>query len=264
MAENKKIVSIEDKIPELKRYRKKKLIRHLTILVGFFAVLILVTLYFLSPFSKVNEIYVSGNRQLTENEVRQVTGLDNTDFIVTVNNQKIKNKLEKQELIKKATVEKKGLQNLKINISEYQTVGYVEKKGMYYDILESGKILNDNAQKFPIGNRALYVGFKNDETLHDMVEQINQLPEEVARAISEIHLEPKKSDAEHVMLYMNDGNQVSATIPTFAEKMSFYPSLVAQLQEGQKGVINLEVGSYFESYYKQNEDVKAAEEKKKQ
>ncbi|WP_088809575.1 MULTISPECIES: cell division protein FtsQ/DivIB [Listeria] len=262
MTDNKKIISIENKIPELKRYRKKKLIRHLAILVGFFAVLILITLYFLSPFSKVDQIYVSGNRQLTENEIRQASGVDSSDFVIAVNNSKVEKQLEKQELIKKAVVEKDGLRNLKLKITEYKTVGYMEKDGMYYDILENGKILNDNAQKFPIGNRALYVGFKNGTVLKDMVEQMNQLPEEVIRAISEVHLDPKKSDAEHIVLYMNDGNQVSATIPTFAEKMSYYPSIVAQLQEGQKGVINLEVGAYFESYYKQNEAKKSEEQKK--
>ncbi|EJI6715341.1 cell division protein FtsQ/DivIB, partial [Listeria innocua] len=39
MAENKRVVSIENRIPELKKYRKKKLIRHLAILIGIFAIL---------------------------------------------------------------------------------------------------------------------------------------------------------------------------------------------------------------------------------
>jgi len=47
---------------------------------------------------------------------------------------------------------------------------------------------------------------------------------------------------------MNDGNEVSATIRTFAKKMSHYPSIIGQLDPNQKGIINLEVGSFFKSY----------------
>ena len=50
------------------------------------------------------------------------------------------------------------------------------------------------------------------------------------------------------ILYMNDGNEVSATIRTFAEKMVHYPAIVSQLEPYQRGVINLEVGSYFKAF----------------
>ncbi|WP_337999011.1 hypothetical protein [Bacillus methanolicus] len=47
---------------------------------------------------------------------------------------------------------------------------------------------------------------------------------------------------------MNDGFEVNATLRGFAEKMAHYPSIVSQLDPDKKGVIDLEVGSYFKAY----------------
>ncbi|MBC1884219.1 cell division protein FtsQ/DivIB [Listeria seeligeri] len=262
MAENRRVVSIENRIPELKKYRKKKLIRHLAILIGIFAILILITLYFLSPLSKLDEIGVSGNKQLTENEVRKESGLSIGEFVLGISNSKTEDTLEKNTLIKKATVSKEGLNNVQINITEFKTIGYQENDGKYYDVLESGVLLTDQPRQFPIGNDLLFQNFKNGKILKNMVDQINQLPNDVVSSISEVIYSPTKSDNNHIELYMNDGNKVSATISTFAEKMQHYPSIVAQLSKGQKGVIDIEVGSYFQSYYQQNAEKKAAEEKK--
>ncbi|EUJ32079.1 cell division protein FtsQ [Listeria floridensis FSL S10-1187] len=261
MAKNKKVVSIENRIPELKKYRKKKLVRQLVLLIGFFTLLILITLYFLSPLSKVGTIYVTGNRELTEQEVRTASGIEKGDYVIAINNRNTVSEIKKNPLIKKATVTKRGFNEIEISITEYKTIGYEPKNGFYYDILENGKLLTDSSRKFPIGNRVLFVRFKNGELLTKMVKEWQKLPSEVQSAVSEIHLEPKKSDPEHLLLYMNDGNQVSATIESFSEKMIYYPSIAAQLNPGQKGVIDLEVGAYFESYYKQNQSEKANKKK---
>lgn len=47
---------------------------------------------------------------------------------------------------------------------------------------------------------------------------------------------------------MNDGNQVIASIDTFAEKMQYYPSIVSKMN--YTGVVDLEVGAYSYPYGK--------------
>ncbi|EDO0827625.1 cell division protein FtsQ/DivIB [Listeria monocytogenes] len=264
MAENKRVISIENRIPELKKYRKKKLVRHLAILIGIFVILIAITLYFLSPLSKLDKIAVSGNKQLTENEVRKESGLEVGEFVLGIRNGKTEDRLKKNTLIKDATVSKEGLNDVQINITEFKTIGYQQQGGKYYDVLESGIMLTDQPRQFPIGNDLLFQNFKNGKTLEKMVAQINKLPKDVVSSISEVIYSPTKSDQNHIELYMNDGNQVSADISTFAEKMQHYPAIVAQLAKGQKGVIDIEVGSYFQSYYQQNAEKKAAEEAAKE
>ena len=50
----------------------------------------------------------------------------------------------------------------------------------------------------------------------------------------------------HISLFMNDGNEVSATITNICRKngLIILP-LLRQLDPNQKGIINLEVGSLF-------------------
>ncbi|MBC1887208.1 cell division protein FtsQ/DivIB [Listeria booriae] len=257
---NKKIVSIESRIPELKKYRKKKLVRHMSIIISIFVLLILITLYFLSPLSKVQRIYVDGNKQVDEQTVLKEGDLNLDEFVFGLRKSKSADALEQNPLIKKATVELQGLNTLRVHVTENKTIGYQEKDGKYYDVLETGKLLTTQPKEFPIGNNPIFSNFKNGTVLKDMVSQLMDLPEGVLLSISEIHFAPTKSDDEHIKLYMNDGNEVSATINTFAEKMSHYPSIVAQLKTDQKGIIDLEIGSYFRTYLKDKEE-KAASKK---
>jgi cell division protein FtsQ len=47
---------------------------------------------------------------------------------------------------------------------------------------------------------------------------------------------------------MNDGFEVRATLRTFSDKMVHYPSIISQLDPNKKGIIDLEVGSFFKAY----------------
>ncbi|EUJ36194.1 cell division protein FtsQ [Listeria weihenstephanensis FSL R9-0317] len=234
----------------------------MSILISVFLVLILITLYFLSPISKVQRVYVDGNHQVDEETILKEGDLALGTFVFGFNKSKSATSLEENPLIKKATIHLEGFNTLRVNITENQTIGYQEKDGQYFDILETGKLLTTQPKQFPIGNNPLFSGFKNGAVLKDMVSQLKQLPEGVLLSISEVHFAPTKSDDEHIRLYMNDGNEVSATIATFAEKMAHYPSIVAQLKEDQKGIIDLEIGSYFRTYLKDKEEQAALNKKK--
>lgn len=256
MAENRRVISMESRVPELKKYRRKKLLRHLTILVSFFALLILITVYFLSPLSKLSVIYVEGNKQLTEQDVKDQSDLEIGEYIFAINKKQVATHLKKNKLVKKATVTQQGLNRIQLHIEEYQTIGYEQKGGSYYDILENGILLKNQSRKFPIGNSLLFKNFQNGPLLKSLIKEVGKLPDDVRESISEIIYEPTKTDKKHIHLFMNDGNQVQATIYSFADKMKHYPQIVSQLQEGQKGTIDLEVGTIFESYYQQNKQKK--------
>ncbi|KHF28559.1 Cell division protein DivIB [Anoxybacillus sp. BCO1] len=81
-----------------------------------------------------------------------------------------------------------------------------------------------------------------------MAAQLAHTPSSILNLISEIHYTPSPSDRRHITVYMNDGIEVSATIDRFAEKIVHYPSIVSQLQPGIKGVLHLEMSTYFKPY----------------
>jgi cell division protein FtsQ len=81
-----------------------------------------------------------------------------------------------------------------------------------------------------------------------MVKELAKLKGEVLSMISQIESVPSKADPYRIRLFMNDGFEIRAVIPSFAEKMNYYPSIIAQIGESEKGVIDIEVGSFFQTY----------------
>ena len=76
------------------------------------------------------------------------------------------------------------------------------------------------------------------------------MEKDVYHLISEIIL---RDDAEHgtdLTVYMDDGYEVRAIISTFAEQMAYYPEITAQLLDYEKGVIDMEVGTFFTPFSK--------------
>ncbi|KIY20707.1 MULTISPECIES: cell division protein FtsQ/DivIB [Mesobacillus] len=246
--EKRKIVSLEDRIPKLKLERRKKANRRLTMLLALFFLLIAGIIYFQSPLSKVKEITVSGNHSYTFDQMVERTGLSLETNIWKINKGEVEKKLESIAEIKNATVHVKLPNTVEIKIEENDRLAYISKGKSFYPVLENGHILGEKQMdEIPV-NAPILIGFNEGEVLDEMLASLEKLPEEVINSISEIHSKPEKTDQYLIRLYMNDGFEVNATLRTFSEKMTHYPSIVSQLDPNKKGVIDLEVGSYFKAY----------------
>ena len=248
MDKKKNVVSIEDRIPKLKQQRRKKANRRLIFLLLLFFIFIACILYFQSPLSHVQSIKVLGNNVYSDKDIVSSAKVSSDTNIWKVENNEIEKKLEQLPEIRTAEVKKQFPNTVVINVNELKRIAYISVENDYVPVLENGKVLeNHQSTNIPL-NAPILFGFTEDKSLKEMIKAIEQLPEEVLNAISEIHYDPIQSDEFHISLYMNDGNEVSATITTFAEKMVHYSSIVSQLLPNQKGIINLEVGSYFKAY----------------
>lgn len=246
--ENGKIVSIEDRIPKLKQQRKKKANRRLITLLFIFFLLIAFIIYFQSPLSQVKQVKVYGNRAYSAKEITKAADITEETNIWKVKGKTVAGKLMELPEIKQADVQLKWPNTVTIEIEEFKRIAYISKGKQFLPVLENGEVLDEKkTSALPLNAPVLY-SFSEGEKLKEMIANLEKLPPEVLNSISEIHHTPKKTDAYHISLFMNDGNEVSATIKTFAEKMSHYPSIVSQLAPGQKGMINLEVGTYFKAY----------------
>jgi len=103
-------------------------------------------------------------------------------------------------------------------------------------------------------NAPILFHFSEGAVLEELVSELGKIPEEIINSISEIHHTPKKTDQFHISLFMNDGFEVSATLRSFSEKMVHYPSIISQIDPDKKGIIDLEVGSYFKAYETEAEE----------
>ncbi|MDY0405960.1 FtsQ-type POTRA domain-containing protein [Virgibacillus sp. 179-BFC.A HS] len=244
----KNIVSIEDRIPKLKQARKKKANRRMISYLCIFFCLISIIVYLQSPLSRVKNISINGNSFLSEQEILRQSTLTNDTNIWSVHPKDIAKKLEKNLIVKRATVKRKFPRTVQINVTEHQMVGYVSEKNRYIPILDNGSILKNRAKSTNNGSAPTLEGFTETGYLEEMTKQLQKLPNEIFDLISEIHWAPTKKDESKIKLYMNDGNIVLGRINNFSKNMQIYPSIVAQLDPKKKGIVHIGVGAYFEEF----------------
>ncbi|KAB7707974.1 FtsQ-type POTRA domain-containing protein [Bacillus aerolatus] len=246
--EKEKIVSIEERIPKLKKLRKRKTNRRLIFIISLFFLLVLAIVYFQSSLSKVQSIDVEGNELTSKADIIAQSGIEKGGSVWKMGLKQVEKKLERDPKIQQADVSLVFPNKLNISVEEQQKLAYLAKGKKLYPVLNNGTVLNKAADGTPEQLPILY-DFKAGKELDQMMDSLEQLPGEIVNSISEIYYAPKKTDRLHIQLFMNDGFEVSATLKTFSEKMIYYPAIVSQLDPDIKGVIDLEVGSYFRAYH---------------
>jgi|GEM_PF-151293 len=245
--EERKVVSIEDRIPKLKQTRRKKANRRLILYLMILFLLIAVVIYLQSPLSNVGNIEVQGERHVTADEIKELANITTETNYWKVDTDSIKNNVESHKEIKSVNVNRDFPNTVQIQVEEAERIGYVQTNGEFSAILENGTKL-EAASSLPGGDAPILAGFSKQTYLEEMSKQLKELPQSVTNLISEIHWEPKEDNPYQIRLYMNDGFQVLASIRNFSNKMTIYPSIVAQLEEGAEGIIHIDVGAYFEEY----------------
>ncbi|HLS35871.1 MAG TPA: FtsQ-type POTRA domain-containing protein [Bacillota bacterium] len=250
--EDKKIISIEDRIPKLKKQRKKKANRRLVFYLSLFFVLISIIIYLQSPLSYIKNIHVYGHHVLHENEIIELSDIKNDTNIWKVNLSEVEDAILKNPFIKDVQVQRKLPSTIAVEVEEYKIIGYLEKEDSYQPLLENGEEV-DYENRYQQGDAPLLIHFDDEDILNSIAGQLQGIPDNILRLISEIHWEPEKENKYKVNLFMNDGYLVKGSIRNLAEKMEVYPSVVSQLEPEQKGIIHLNVGVYFEEYVKESE-----------
>ncbi len=252
--ERGKVVSIEERIPKLKQQRRKKANKRLVLLLLLFFSLIIFVVYFQSPLSHVNKITIKGNYVYSNDVIIATSGLTKTTSIWNVDKNEIKGKLKKLIELKTVEVQTTFPNIVELSVTEYKRIAYIMKEKSYLPVIENGKVLQSAGVSELPSNAPILIGFSEGAALNGMIKELGSINEEVLNSISEIHYTPKETDSLYLTVYMNDGFEVSATIRSFAEKMAHYPSIVSQLDPDKKGVIDLEVGSFFKAYEQEGAD----------
>ncbi|MEG0286866.1 MULTISPECIES: cell division protein FtsQ/DivIB [Vagococcus] len=223
--------------------KEKELFKRLSIILSCLAIAIFVTLYFISPFSKVGKIVVSG--------------VNNSDATLIVESSQLKvgkslwdqyfNRKESNQSIQKenprvdtANVQLKGVNTLQIKVKEFDTIGYVKKGKETYEVLSNGKFLKQETKEM-IEGLPLLVNFEEGENLKEFINAYEQMNDTIKEKIETIESLATKTNPFRIKFKMKDGNEVIGLSTTIADKMAFYDKIVAEMN--YKGVIDMEAGA---------------------
>ncbi|SER03970.1 cell division protein FtsQ [Gracilibacillus ureilyticus] len=248
--EQKRVVSIEDRIPQLKKERRKRTNRKLAIYLTVFFLLVFIVVYIQSPLSHVNKISITGENMVSEEEILEITELDLFTNYWSVQKGKIEEALKEHVLINNASIEKKFPANhILIEIDELQHVGYLENGESAVPLLENGETLEGTSVNEITASAPLLKNFTDYPNMKELAKELNELPNYVQSLISEIKWSPTTTNSQKIVLYMIDGYEVELTAGNFSELLKTYPSIVSQLDEEVDGVIKIdEGGAVFTPY----------------
>lgn len=245
-----KIIDLEERIPTFREKRRKRTNFKFTLLIGVFVVIICVLLYFQSSMSHIKEINITGSVIREASFYEEQLQLQDGDSIWSFKVEELEAKLTQFPWVKEAKVERKLLNSVSVSITEWSKVAYINEYGSFYPVLENGEVLRDEVKIVPI-DAPIFNAIDDEDVRKRLLKQLSKLNPEVLGMISQISMSTEEQNKYAITLYMNDGYEVRADITTLAEKLNYYPSIVAQIESeevAEKGVIDIEVGTYYKAY----------------
>jgi len=241
-------VSFMEKLPNLHSYHNKQLIRRVSVILGLLTIPLIICGYFISPYSRLGKIEVSGNQVVTTQEIIAASKLqlDENFWQQYQDRSQAAKKIEtKYPRIKSVAIKMTGINQLKLSVTEYEEIAQLSKNGTYSPILASGKVLAET-RKEANKQEVILEKFMNNEQILATITQYKKLSSELQSAISQISYEATKANDQLLHLYMNDGNTVIVNIDNLASQMKYYPQIAKDLTE--KGTIDMEVGIFYAPY----------------
>lgn len=221
---------------------KKKVIKRKIKIIPFLLLILIIS--FLCLFTKllsgfkIQNIYVLNNKYLKDDYVIEEAGLTGYPSYYLNFSFSIKNRLEKNDYIKKASVSKHFLGVVELDIEENLVLFYKENDKKY--VLEDGKEVDSIPYSFvPI----TAINYIPDTIYSSFVSKFAKISESVRSKISEIKYDPSEFDDARLLLYMKDNNYVYVTL-TKLESLNYYNDIYPTL-EGKKGILYLDSGNHF-------------------
>lgn len=240
-----KVIDIEERIPTLRERRRKRTNRKFLALLFIFLILLAALIYSQSKYSKIGAITVVGAGIYGDEEYIKASDLAVGYSMWSFDADDTEQAISELDWVKSAAVDKKWLTGVEIAVTEFPSIGYLEKENGYQKLLANG-----HAVELPVEivDGPVFINFENQETREELSAQLAQLKPEVFNMLSQLLLTEGETTTANVTLYMTDGNEIRGKLNSLAEKLTYYPSLIAQLEDGQKGVFDMEVGITFRSF----------------
>lgn len=260
-----KVIDITERVPAMKKRRKRRTNFKFIALITIFLLIIVVLLYFQLPYSNIKKIDIKGAALREDAFYLQQSTLQVDDSLWGFKTSEVEQSIAENEWIKSVDVKRKFLNDVEITIEEWQKVAYISKDGEFYPMLENGVIFSEANEIIPI-DAPIFLEFEDEALRKKLLKQLAELKPEVLSQISQINANPSETDPYAITLFMNDGYEVRADANTLGEKLNYYPSIIAQIEQQEvfeKGVIDIEVGTYYRPFsdeYTLNSDVEAESE----
>lgn len=225
-------------------------------------ILLVVSAYLLSPYATMKDISVEGTVQTTADDIRQVSGIQDSDYTINLLLEKAKyeEQIKSNYWVESAQLVYQFPTKFTIKVKEYDIVAYYVSGESHYPILSSGQLETSAVSLVSLPETYLSVLFNDSEQIKTFTSELAQISPELKAAIQKVELAPSKVTSDLIRLTMNDSDEVLVPLSEMSKKLPYYSKIKPQLSE--PSVIDMEAGIY--SYTVADKLIMEAEEKAKQ
>ncbi|HEU7778355.1 TPA: cell division protein DivIB [Streptococcus pneumoniae] len=224
--------------------------------------LLIVSAYLLSPYATMKDIRVEGTVQTTADDIRQASGIQDSDYTINLllDKAKYEKQIKSNYWVESAQLVYQFPTKFTIKVKEYDIVAYYISGENHYPILSSGQLETSSVSLNSLPETYLSVLFNDSEQIKVFVSELAQISPELKAAIQKVELAPSKVTSDLIRLTMNASDEVLVPLSEMSKKLPYYSKIKPQLSE--PSVIDMEAGIY--SYTVADKLIMEAEEKAKQ
>ncbi|RSJ62569.1 Cell division protein DivIB [Streptococcus oralis] len=235
--------------------------RAVSILVPSVLVLLL-SIYLLTPLSTIKHIEVKGNVQTQADDIKQVSGIQDSDYTLALllDKETYAEQIKSNHWIESAKIDYKFPTNFTIEVKEFEIVGYYVTGEDHYPILSSGTIDSSPVNLLNLPETYLTVTFNDEQQVKELITGLSTISEDIKSQIQKIELAPSKATADLLKITMQDTDEIVVPLSELSKKLPYYSKIKPQLAE--PSFIDMEAGIYSTSLA--DKRLEEAEEKAKQ
>ena len=224
--------------------------------------LLVVSAYLLSPYATMKDIRVEGTVQTTDDDIRQASGIQDSDYTINLllDKAKYEEQIKSNYWVESAQLVYQFPTKFTIKVKEYDIVAYYISGENHYPILSSGQLETSSVSLVSLPETYISVLFNDSEQIKTFTSELSQISPELKSAIQKVELAPSKVTSDLIRLTMNDSDEVLVPLSEMSKKLPYYSKIKPQLSE--PSVIDMEAGIY--SYTVADKLIMEAEEKAKQ
>ena len=204
-------------------------------------------------------IEFTGNKVVSQEELRSSSKIDQRDYTVTV----YKNRHHYEQNLKASSPWIENVEmtyqfplTFKIDVQEYGILGYLQKDSKYYPILTSGEYVKNEVAADALPEERMDVTFSDAGLIKEFVQQLKNVPDSVKKSIRKVDLTPSKVTEDLVTITMSDEHQILVPISHIAKKFPYYEGIHPQLEV--PSVVDMEAGIFSYAQGTENEAIHEA------
>ncbi|KJQ64831.1 Cell division protein DivIB [Streptococcus gordonii] len=244
--------------PDKPRIEKIHLYRAIPVLV-ISSLLILLSLYFITPLGSLKNLVVTGNERVTQDEIIKATQIDSRDYTLTtfLNRNQYANNLKKaNSWIEKAEISYQFPITFKIQVTEFKILAYEASTGNIYPVISNGTVINQPVKKEALPENYMRLNLSDKAKVKKLMQELSDVPDSIKNEIQTVDLTPSKATKDLLTLTMRDEHKIIVPLSDIHKKLPYYSRVHPLLTE--PSIVDMEAGifSYSASLAQKEEQEK--------